>query len=281
MTADVPVRHRVLGMMLARCRRDRGLTTRQAASWLGMSAASLNRSENARRRFEPVEVGAALAAYRAARTVRAQVSALADGPHSSGWWEVMSTSPLHELAVMMVERDARSVIEFSATEIPLVAQVPPYTRALCWNRPVDTRTALIRAARRREVLLGLIQPQRTLILDEAVLRRPVGGPTAMAQQLRHLLALVHGKPVAVRVIPFKEGGYRSPGNCAVYRITDKPTTVHLWSDVASGLLDDPSDTAGIEESVDDLLSIAATPAESVGLLARFAADHERTAGLYP
>ncbi|WP_035278608.1 helix-turn-helix domain-containing protein [Actinokineospora spheciospongiae] len=281
MMADVDVRHRVLGMTLARCRRDRGLTTRQAASWLGMSAASLNRSENARRRFEPVEVGAALAAYRATGAVRAQVSALADGPQAGGWWETTNMPPSHELAVRLVERDARSVVEFSTTEIPLVAQVSSYTRALWWNRPVDTHAALTRAACRREVLLEPTQPQRTLILDEAVLRRPVGGPTAMAQQLRHLLALVHGRPITVRVIPFKEGGYRSPGNCAVYRITDKPTVVHLWSGTASGLLDDPSHTEDIEKSVDDLLSIAATPAESAGLLARFAADHERTAGLYP
>ncbi|PWW53123.1 hypothetical protein DFQ13_116113 [Actinokineospora spheciospongiae] len=104
---------------------------------------------------------------------------------------------------------------------------------------------------------------------------------AMALQLRHLAALARGRPVTVRVIPFKEGGYRSPGSCAVYRITDRPTVVHLWSEAASGLLDAPCDTQAVEEMLADLLSIAASPNESVDLVARFAADHERTAGLYP
>ena len=281
MSVEVRVWHRVLGMTVAECRRTSGLTTRQAASRLGMSTATLNRSENALRPFDPVEVGAALAVYQVTGADRAQVLALADGPRPHGWWEMAAMSEVHEQAVMMVERRARSVIEFSATEIPPVAQTPHYTQAMWWNRLPETRAALVRAKDRQKILLYPTRPERTLILDEAVLRRPVGGPTAMAQQLRHLLALVRGRSITVRVIPFKEGGYRSPGNCAVYRITTRPSVIHLWSDAASGLLDDPADTEAVEKSVVDLLSIAAAPSQSADLLSRIATDHERTAGLYP
>jgi len=277
----VSIWHRVLGMALAQSRRDSGLTTRQAASRLGMSPATLNRSENAGRPFDPVEVGAALAIYQPPRTERARVMALARGPRESGWWEVSGMVEKHDAAVLAVDDAARSVLEFSATGIPLVAQISQYTRALRWNRQSEVDTALARTARRQRVLLRVTQPERTIILDEAVLRRPVGGPAAMALQLRHLVALARGKPVTVRVIPAKEGGYRSPGNCAVYRITDKPTVVHLWSEAASGLFDARCDTQVIEELLADLISIAAPPDESLDLVARFAADHERTAGLYP
>ncbi|PWW62293.1 helix-turn-helix domain-containing protein [Actinokineospora spheciospongiae] len=278
---DVHIRHRVLGMALARCRRDRGLTTRQAAPRLGMSSAAVNRSENAKRPFGPVEVGAALAVYQPPPDERARVLALAQGQPATGWWQVPGAFGPHDEAVAVLEASARSVVEFSATALPLVAQTPHYTRALCWHRRHEEHAALTRAGRRREILLDPTQPDRTLILDEAVLRRPVGGPTAMAQQLRHLVALVRGRPVAVRVVPFREGGYRSPGDCAVYRITDAPTVVHLHSDAASGLLDDPADTRVVEDTLHGLLSIAASPDDSVDLLTRFAADHERTAGLYP
>ncbi|MCG8917850.1 DUF5753 domain-containing protein [Actinokineospora sp. PR83] len=226
-------------------------------------------------------MGAALAVYQPSRAERSRVLALAEEPRASGWWAVGGTPQVHDDAVMALEDTARSVTEFSATDIPLLAQTPHYTRALCWNRRGEEQAALTRAGRRRRTLLNPTQPDRVLILDEATLRRPVGGPTAMAQQLRHLLALTRGRPITVRVIPVKEGGYRSPGNCAVYRITDKPTIAHLWSTAASGLLDDPSDTRAIEGSMADLLCIAATPNDSLDLLNRLAADHERTAGLYP
>ncbi|MCG8915131.1 helix-turn-helix domain-containing protein [Actinokineospora sp. PR83] len=281
MTVGVRIWHRVLGMTLTRCRHDRGLTTRQAAARLGMSPATLNRSENATRPFDPVEVGAALATYQPSRAERARVPALAQGPRTSGWWAVGGIPQVHEDAVMALEDTARSVIEFSATEIRVVAQIPHYTRALCWNRRGEEQAALARACRRHRTLLNPTQPDRTIVLDEALLRRPVGGPTAMAQQLRHLLALTRGRSITVRVIPVKEGGYRCPGNCAIYRIIDKPTVAHLWSHAASGLLDDPSDTRPIEGSMTDLLSIAVTPNDSLDLLNRLAADHERTAGLYP
>ena len=61
--------------------------------------------------------------------------------------------------------------------------------------------------RRQELLSGQNPPRFRLLLDEAVLRRPIGSPQLMADQLAKILELVNSGKVAVQIIPFELGVY--------------------------------------------------------------------------
>ncbi|BCJ59058.1 hypothetical protein C1I93_08075 [Micromonospora endophytica] len=85
------------------------------------------------------------------------------------------------------------------------------------------------------------------LIDEAVLRRALGGPAVMARQLRHLVDAAERPNVTLRVVPLTVGA-------------------HTGLDGSFALLDGEADR---------LAAVALSPAESVRLVARIATEHER------
>jgi hypothetical protein len=131
------------------------------------------------------------------------------------------------------------------------------------NRRVGLRIA------RQAVLTKPEPPSLLAVLDEAVLRRPIGGLGVMRKQLRHLLDMAQRPNVTIQVIPFNAGGHAAAGGpFSVLRFAeyDLPDVVYLEQLTSALYLDKP-------EVVDDYLAVmerlcneAATPASSLKAL---------------
>ncbi|WP_233427393.1 helix-turn-helix domain-containing protein [Actinokineospora spheciospongiae] len=272
MNSDAP-RHRIIGMELARLRHRSGLSTRQAALRMATSSASLNRAENAKRIPDQEEVGALLATCNASLEDWGRLRRLMGEVEPPGWFELSSESDSgSEQAVSTLRNMAMSIMEYTATVLPDLLQTPAYSAA------VRRRTALGPATMDRRMRLITGQgPMYTVVLDEAVVRRAVGGALTMVQQLRHLLTLVHGGMVRLRVIPFHRGAHPSVTAFTLYMVDSTVKVVHTLDHHICGLLSNPTVVEEFETTTAELLALALSRAESIDLLTLVAREHERAA----
>ncbi|MCG8918790.1 helix-turn-helix domain-containing protein [Actinokineospora sp. PR83] len=270
----VSIRQRMLGTALARLRDEAGLTTRVAAVKLGTSSATVNRSENGRRPVSRSEVGAAMAVYQPNDDDRSCVLGMLDDQVGNGWWAPVRADRTHRMAVALLEHRSRAV-EFAPTVLPALLRIPPYTRALYRHPAEDAAKELAGVSARQRGTSHLGRPLYTAILDEAVLRRPVGGPAVMAMQLRWLLSLLKDRRVVIHVVPFRRGAYRPTGAFTLYMPTTARPVVHTHTHFTSGFLDDQAALDAFESAVSELIGLACDPHESADLITRAANAHER------
>jgi transcriptional regulator with XRE-family HTH domain len=97
---------------------------------------------------------------------------------------------------------------YSIYFLPGPLQTPDYAAAVShlWDDELSATQIRVRietACRRRQAMLGRSQAPRLLVLlDESVLRRPIGGAAIFARQLRELERLAERDHAAIRMIPF-------------------------------------------------------------------------------
>ena len=112
------------------------------------------------------------------------------------------------LDVIGYEDDARQIKQFSPVAVPTLLQTEAYARALVTAAPMrpatpDETTSLVklRLARQARVLQATTPVSLTVVMDEAALLRPIGGPGIMRQQLDHLLAASGLANIRILIIP--------------------------------------------------------------------------------
>ncbi|OLR95107.1 hypothetical protein BJP25_08570 [Actinokineospora bangkokensis] len=251
-----------------------GLTTRGAARRLGISSASLNRTENAKREASAEELGGMLAVYRAGEADRKLVLDLAGARPAPGWLGLAPDPP----PLARFEATALSIVDFAPHAVPGLLQTAAYTRAV-HTHGGDLGVALderVRAqARRQAVLSRLSAPHYAAFLDEAVLRRPVGGSAAMAEQIRWLVSRARQPGTTVRVVPFRHGGYRNPGRFSLMRFREAAPVVYVEHEGSSGFLDGAADVERFGAIAASIAAAALDGLDSVNLMNRIASDHER------
>lgn len=275
MSERLSARMRALATELTTLRVRSGLTTRGAARRLGISSASLNRTENAKREASTEELGGMLAVYGATTDDRRAVLELAGELPVPGWLG-MAPDPA---ALARFEAQATTIVDFAPTAVPGLLQTAQYARA-AQAQSMEFGTALEQRVRarvgRQAVLSKLSAPEYVAFLDEAVLRRPVGGGVAMAAQIRWLVSRARQSNVTVRVVPFRHGGYRNPGRFAVLRFRKSSPLVYLEHEGSSGFLDAPEHVELFTAITATIASAALDHIDSVNLMTRIAADHDRS-----
>jgi transcriptional regulator with XRE-family HTH domain len=208
------VRRRKLGTELRRQRDLAGLTSGEAARLVGWHQSKVSRIETGRSSVRPEDVATLLDAYGVGDPeLRELLDALAGEGAQGGWWqEYREVLPSTYRDFITLETDARRARTLETTVVPGLLQTPAYAREL-------TRSVLPQLApRQAEALVDVrIARQAVLradpplelwaVLDEAVLRRGVGGPEVMAAQLRHLVELGSLPHVRLQVLPFSAGGH--------------------------------------------------------------------------
>ncbi len=127
----------------------------------------------------------------------------------SGYRDVLTTQHQEFLGF---EADASRLRQFHPTMVPGLLQTEEYMRALLpalalGRNPESTYDSLVavRLRRQTELLGGDRSPELTVVIDEAVLRRAVGGPRTMRAQLEHLAAMQGQRQVSLAVLPFSAG----------------------------------------------------------------------------
>jgi hypothetical protein len=122
----------------------------------------------------------------------------------------------------------------------------------------------------RQSLLTRPEPPRIWsVMDEAVLRRPVGGPAVMHARLKHLLEVADLSHVTLQVVPFEQGGHAGAGGSfAVLRFEERdlPDVVYIEQLTGAVYLNQRPDDERYLAVVDQLSGEALTPAATRGFI---------------
>jgi transcriptional regulator with XRE-family HTH domain len=211
------IRRRRLALELRRLRETAGLTCEQVAEHLECSASKISRVETGRVSVSPRDVRDMLDLYGVPAEQRESLVQLARDSRQKGWWHAYSDTMLPQFATYLGLESAASEIRiYEVNLIPGLLQTEDYARAVIragmMNSPSEDveRSVALRMARQPAVTRD-DPPKVWAVMDEAALRRRVGGAGLMRMQLEHLLAQAQLPNVAVQVIPFAGGAHPAMG----------------------------------------------------------------------
>ncbi|MET8655488.1 helix-turn-helix domain-containing protein [Streptomyces griseus] len=113
-------------------------------------------------------------------------------------------------AARHLEQQATMIREFALSFLPGILQTEAYARTVLGMAfpppsPTECDKAVVARLKRAEIFQGARAPVVWAILDESSLRRPIGGPKVMADQLDHIIALTEAKLVRTHVLPMSLG----------------------------------------------------------------------------
>ncbi|MFJ6214184.1 Scr1 family TA system antitoxin-like transcriptional regulator [Streptomyces sp. NPDC092296] len=173
---------------------------------------------------------------------------------------------------MQFEAKALRIEEYAGHMVPGLVQTKDYARALFRrsNRRATTdELARLLSARmdRQGLLRGPRPPHLSVILDEAVLRRSVGGPTVMREQLSGLLALVDHPSAMVQVLPFSAGDHALLGGSLTLYTLDNGSGAAYEESIDTGtLLESHEDVTERRLKYDEVRACALSPRLSAALI---------------
>ncbi|GLZ12589.1 transcriptional regulator [Actinomadura sp. NBRC 104425] len=209
---DVHLRRRRLGHALRALRRQAALDLDEAAGCIGWTGRRLGSLEAGLATVRRADVKELLALYGVAGGDAGHVLALLDG--TAGWWAPYSDLVHDDFETLLVlEEGADRMSTHQAGLIPGMLQTRDYSWELITtmsDQPLDRieRLVELRQARRR-ALDRHPRPRMTVLIDEAALRRPVGGPEVMRGQFERLVAAAREPEMTLLVRPLDAGPHRA------------------------------------------------------------------------
>lgn len=280
MPRKATVRARGLGVELKEMRIRAGLTTTLVGERLGWSASTVSRIETGKRGVTSEEVSAMMVVYQATSEERQRLIDLAREAHRPGWWESGEPSlPSQLSSLISFESQASAITDVAMILVPGLLQSGDYARAVMAKTGVEESIADARVAARigrQERLHRDPAPLFEAFIDEAALRRSLGGPAVMLEQMNQLLRLSRQANISVRALPFAmEGHIGISGSFTFLEFERAPTLVHLEHRRSSLFLDAPSDVDAFRTDVDTLTQNALSPAESADLVSEIAQSYKR------
>lgn len=186
----------------------------------------------------------------------------------------------HFAPVADLEPLATAIEAYAATLVPGILQTEAYARAvLRAGQPNYTAEELDRRVvnrlERAHILKDPDSPMVWAILNENVIRAVVGGPAAMAEQLRHIVALGRSGRVLVQVVPHSAGAHATMGGMlTLMGFADAPDVAYTEGVYSGELIDDPVRVARCRRSYDLARAAALAPDASLDLLESVAEEYE-------
>ncbi|MEC4018129.1 helix-turn-helix domain-containing protein [Streptomyces sp. H27-D2] len=213
MAVGPTTRRRQLGADLRRLRERKGLTLEDAGALVGISKATLSRYETKEGTVKWPAIDALCRAYDASDDERLALVELAKGAKIQGWWRSLA-DPIPESMNLMLTLEDEVVREdhYACMYVPGLLQTRAYAEAVhrasemrCTEHEV-THMVDIRM-KRQELLQREDPPHIWAVIDEAVIRRMVGGQDTMREQLRALQERARTAQVTVQILPFEAGAH--------------------------------------------------------------------------
>ncbi|MGW6742272.1 helix-turn-helix domain-containing protein [Streptomyces sp. NPDC055025] len=272
------VRRRRLGEELRGLRQRAGLTSGETARLLGWHQSKVSRIETGASGVKDEDLAGLLDALGITDPqLRALLGALAgitDG--GPGWWKAYGgVIPPRYQDFISLESQASTARTLETSVVPGLLQTRGYahavTRAALDGLPATTVDSLVEVRlARQEVLHSATPLELHAVLDEAVLRREVGGPAVMRGQLHRLCELARLPQVCLQVLPFTAGGYVGlTGPFVIFsfpRISDLDLVVldHLTNSL---YLERKEDLEAYRAAFRTMQAHALSPEESLDLIA--------------
>lgn len=276
------VRRKQLGSLLRRLREQAGVSIDEAAEHLMCSSSKISRLETGHRGISPRDVRDLLDRY--GITDPEQRQALMDIGRESkrrGWWRAYSDVISDEYSVLIgLETAAKSVYSYEASIVPGLFQTAEYAHAVTRSlnpgisdEEVERRVGV--RATRQSVLERDDPLHMWVVLDEAVLRRPLGGEEAMRVQLRHLIQVAKPPHVTLQVMPFAAGGHAGMlGAFKILEFSDPDDQDVAYAETAAGetWVEKTDDVQRYRLMFDHLRALALGPGASAKLIAEVAKE---------
>jgi hypothetical protein len=266
----------ILGRQLQALREKAGLSYQQAAEVIYSSEWTVRRMERAEGGLKPLTVKALLVAYGVTdvREIDAFL-ALARDASRPGWWHSYSdVLPDWFKIAVGLEEAASLICAYQPQVVPGLLQTERYVRAItAASFPSDKehdseRKVALRLAR-QDLLNRVAPPEYLVVIEETVLRRPIGGPDVMRGQIEHLIEMAGQPRITIQVLPFSAGWHPAMyGMFNIYRFPDDamPDVVYSEGLTSAYYLNKPEETAKYSEALDQMTAQAATPDHSVTVL---------------
>ncbi|MET8154406.1 helix-turn-helix domain-containing protein [Actinoplanes sp. NPDC049668] len=270
------VRRLQLGARLRSLRLAKGVTRDRAGYEIRASESKISRMELGRVSFKERDVTDLLKLYGVDDPgEHERLLTLAREANTPGWWhsygDVLSSWFQNYLDL---EQAAELIRTYEIQFVPGLLQTDAYARAVIMlghgsatAAEIDRRAELRMA--RKQMLANDDQPRLWAVLDEAVLRRPIGGRAVLREQIQSLIDICERPSVRLQVIPFESGGHAAAGGAfTILRFPhpDMPDVVYI-EHLTSGLyLDKPDEVDHYAAAMGRLTIEAEPPARTPELL---------------
>jgi transcriptional regulator with XRE-family HTH domain len=226
-----------LGSQLRELREARGISREAAAEAIRASDSKISRMELGRVGFKERDVTDLLTLYGVVdEQKRGALLALAQEANIPGWWHRYNDLlPSWFLSYLGLEAAAAVVRTYEVQFVPGLLQTRDYARAVIKLSDTDAsakeveRRVDLRMDRQRQFAASGAS-ELWAVVDEAALRRPLGGPAVMRAQLECLVEATERPHVRLQVMPFGAGGHAAAGGGFVilrFREKDLPDIVYL------------------------------------------------------
>lgn len=276
------VRARQLARELRRLRTERGLTGEQVSSDLGWSSAKISRLEMARTAITLADLRRLLNRYDAGDSTAERLTELARKARERGWWETYVDSFDENYATFIsLEDDATFMHCYHMNVVNGLLQSESYTRAIVTSggpKPYGELERRIQVRLRRQERLRDDDALNVwAVLDEATLRRNIGGDEVMHEQLEHLIEVAETPNVTLQILPYEAGAHSSlPGSFVIFGFQqpDDPRIVALETLVGNLIIEDDVQVFRHTLTFDELRNKALSPEESLPFISRIAHDYK-------
>jgi transcriptional regulator with XRE-family HTH domain len=265
------VRARRLASELAQRRQAAGLTLEaaSAATRGEVSPVTFQRAERGARIPRPGDLRLMLAAYGTPPEEVEWLVSLAREAKQRGWWHPYQESirPTFE-PYLGFETEATAIREYSTELVPGLLQTEAYYRACIATYPSTVDAEQVVALRKeRQARFSEQDWSYRAVLNEAVVRRPVGGTDVMRDQLTHLLDLGGRPNVTIQVLPFAAGAHPAmAGSFTLLQFQGAVPDIAFVEHQAGSLYLDDGDETPYVRMYEHLTGMASSPADSAALI---------------
>jgi transcriptional regulator with XRE-family HTH domain len=280
--ASPTIRRRRLAAELRRLRHEAGLSIEDVATGLGWQASKLSRIENRQIGISTADLRKLLDLYKVGeRAYRDQLADMARRATERGWWQSFSSDvvPTALANLIGLEAEARTIRSYEPELVPGLLQTEAYARAVMrawqpgWTAADIDRRVEIRLARQDVLHQAETSPQASCIINEAVLRRTVGGNEVMHEQVEVLAKERDPANVTVQILPFNSGAHPAmtgPFQILTFFDPGDLGVVHVESAITAITLERPEELRRYDEIWGSLQARALSPEDSRVMMRSYA-----------
>ncbi|MCY1143910.1 helix-turn-helix transcriptional regulator [Actinoplanes sp. Pm04-4] len=266
------IRRRRLGVELRRHREAARVTIDMVAERLGCSTSKVSRIETGHTSATPGDVSAMMDIYGVSEAIKSELVQIAREARQKGWWHPFST--VLTGAYVGLEAAARSVRTYESQVIPGLLQSKEYAIAViraAQSRDSDQEIEQrVRVRMERQSLLIQDDPiDLWVVLDEAVVSRPVGGDEVMRDQLARLITTARLPNVTLQILPFAAGAHAGmDGTFAILEFEEEGDADVVFTENATGglFLEKAEELSRYISIFETIRTTALPPEESIGMI---------------
>jgi hypothetical protein len=247
---------------------------KEAAELLGCSMGKVSNIEQGRYGVKKQELHALLAFYQVEPDVALVLEDLRREGAKRGWWSVYGL-PEWFKPYIGLESDASSVRSFELELVPGLLQTEAYARAVHLAvrhlvAPEDVDRQVTARMERQRRLTETPPLELWAVISEAAVRRVVGSPQIMIEQLNHLRKLARAMPnIKVQVLPFSAGAHGSmsgPFSILSFPEPSDPDVAYVEYPVGGNCIEDAKDVSRFTILFDDLRDAALSSRDTTSLI---------------